>query len=122
MQLQQVIGNQHAWQRILRLNNAGRMPPAVILDGPAGIGRRTAARAIAQAILCQQPVNGDACDQCHSCRLMQQGNHSDCVEVDPQREAQELSVEAIREQVVERVFQSPLHGNGQVFIIPMPSV
>ena len=118
MRLAEIVGNNHAWQRVSRLLRAERLPPALILDGPAGVGRRTGARAIAQAILCPDKQDGDACGVCNSCRLMDAGNHPDFTELDPNRKEQELKVEPVREQIVDHVFQSPLQGNGLVFVIP----
>ena len=39
-------------------------------------------RALAEAILCESPVDGDACGSCLSCRKFSHGNHEDYLYVD----------------------------------------
>jgi DNA polymerase-3 subunit delta' len=63
---------------------AGRQAHAVLLCGPAGLGKLQLAREMATALLCLQPLqqlstaqSGLACGQCKSCRLMTSGAHPD---------------------------------------------
>jgi len=55
-----------------------RLPHAIIIEGPEGIGKLAMARAFAQYIHCENPdPEGDACGVCRSCRLHQSMNHVD---------------------------------------------
>src|ERR1700691_5061246 len=54
-----------------------RLPHALIFAGPAGVGKRTVADALAAIILCPHSSDGNACGHCESCRLMAAGNHPD---------------------------------------------
>ncbi len=65
-------------QRLRRLAGSGRPAHAYLLVGPRGSGRRTAASALAGALLCAHPrENGDACGACPSCRALAAGSHAD---------------------------------------------
>ncbi len=57
-------------------------PHALLLQGPAGIGKEALALAMAQALLCESPgVDGRACGACPSCRYAIAGQHPDLLRV-----------------------------------------
>jgi DNA polymerase-3 subunit delta' len=69
-------------ERLRRLLASGRGGHAYLLVGPEGSGRRTAAWALATALLCQRPEpDGDACGACPACRAMAWGTHPDAREL-----------------------------------------
>ncbi len=75
------------WQQIQQRHAAGRLPHALLLAGPAGLGKLIFARRLAQALLCESPAaEGDACGQCRSCRLFRAGSHPDYSVVQPEDE------------------------------------
>lgn len=54
------------------------MPHAILLGGQAGLGKRTTALFLAQALLCEAERAGQgACGTCPSCHLYDAGNHPD---------------------------------------------
>ncbi|MCK5360929.1 MAG: DNA polymerase III subunit delta' [Gammaproteobacteria bacterium] len=53
-----------------------RQAHAYLLAGQSGLGKTVLAEQLAKAMLCQQQVD-DACGECHSCRLLESGNHPD---------------------------------------------
>ncbi|TXH28829.1 MAG: DNA polymerase III subunit delta' [Elusimicrobia bacterium] len=62
---------------------AGRVPHAYIFSGPAGVGKKTAARALAAALLCAAPRGPAApCGECPACRKVDAGAHPDLLWVD----------------------------------------
>ena len=61
-----------------------RLPHALLVHGPEGIGKAEFARSLAQALLCEKPVNATACGACDGCRWFEQGNHPDFREVVPE--------------------------------------
>lgn len=64
--------------RLRQMVISDRIPHALLLEGPAGIGKYALARAFAQYIHCENPdPNGDACGECQSCRLHESMNHID---------------------------------------------
>lgn len=59
----------------------GRFSQAILLTGPAGIGKLTAARILTAALLCQS--TGDKpCGTCIACRKVNDGVHSDVTLID----------------------------------------
>lgn len=64
------------WQRLRE--QAGRVPHALLLAGPRGVGKRDFALAYAKALLCETPQpDGQACDHCAACHWLAQGSHPD---------------------------------------------
>ncbi|HET9653305.1 MAG TPA: DNA polymerase III subunit delta', partial [Usitatibacter sp.] len=64
-----------------------RLPHALLVQGPMGIGKTDFARALAAGALCESPKNGLACGACASCHWFSQGNHPDYREVVPEAAA-----------------------------------
>ena len=64
------------WLRQLVDND--KIPHALLLEGPEGIGKLAMARALIQYIYCEHPTDdGDSCGQCQSCTLLSSLNHLD---------------------------------------------
>lgn len=118
MRLADVIGQGSIARLVTRLIVKGRLPHALLLEGVPGSGRRTLATAIAQAVLCAAPVAGDACGACASCRLVMAGDHPDLVTTLHDTAPGTVTVEVIREEVVEAAYSSPLVGERRVFLLP----
>ncbi|HET9579745.1 MAG TPA: DNA polymerase III subunit delta' [Usitatibacter sp.] len=66
-----------------------RLPHALLVQGPTGIGKTAFARALAAGVLCEAPRDGLACGSCPSCHWFSQGNHPDYREVVPEAAAEE---------------------------------
>lgn len=60
-----------------------RLPHALLLKGPAGVGKRDLALALAQWLLCEEPGEAGACGRCDACNWFSQGNHPDFRLVEP---------------------------------------
>ena len=66
------------WQQIARQRQQDRLAHALLLQGPAGTGKKHFAHALANALLCRQPTDsGGACGRCESCNLVKAGTHPD---------------------------------------------
>lgn len=81
-----------------QLSSAAHLPHAMILSGPAGSGKHTLARLLAQAMICDAPE--PPCGVCAACRLIGQDTHPDVVPVERflSREelGKDLKVDAVR--------------------------
>jgi DNA polymerase-3 subunit delta' len=70
------IWQNEPWQRWAGLRS--RLPHAILLKGPQGIGKFDFAINLAQSLLCEQPLaDGLACQDCPSCHWFQQETHPD---------------------------------------------
>ena len=58
-----------------------RMSHALLLAGPAGLGKRALLEWLVARLLCQSPAGEMACGGCHGCRLHEAGTHPDLVRV-----------------------------------------
>ncbi len=55
-----------------------RQPHALMIHGPAGIGKRSLAEHVAQALFCERSTDsGHPCGECNACRWFGDGNHPD---------------------------------------------
>jgi DNA polymerase-3 subunit delta' len=61
----------------------GRVPQAVLLVGPEGVGKTTLALDIAAGLLCTAAVDARACRTCRACRLVEHGSHPDLHRLGP---------------------------------------
>jgi len=69
-----------------------RMPHALLVHGPAGIGKAAFARAFGASVLCEAPQPDRlACGRCESCLWFSQGNHPDYRELVPEATAEDES-------------------------------
>jgi DNA polymerase III subunit delta' len=89
---------QSLWDGLLQRLQAGRLPHALLLTGPAGLGKQDFATRFSRAILCDSPLeDGSACGRCRGCMLMQAGSHPDYLLVSPEEEGKAIGIEAVRE-------------------------
>ena len=89
-------GNREAKRLLSAFVDGGRLPHALLLEGPAGSGRRTMARLIARAAVCSS--GGEKpCGQCAACVKAAGGNHPDIVEAGGDGAARSFHIETVRE-------------------------
>ena len=67
------------WTRLQARRQRDALPHALLMCGMAGLGKRAFAQRFVQGLLCQQPLDGDACGHCRSCLLFVAGTHPDLV-------------------------------------------
>jgi DNA polymerase-3 subunit delta' len=70
-----------AWDLLAARAAQGTLPHALLLCGPAGLGKRALAEAFARARLCESPRDGRACGVCRTCKLLAAGSHPDRLRV-----------------------------------------
>lgn len=104
---------QAQWQSVLQQLQADRLPHALLLAGPSGLGKRSFANALAAHALC---VKHTACGQCRSCLLLNASNHPDLLELQPEAEGKAIKIEQVRELVTE-LGQTAQQGSYQVVVI-----
>lgn len=77
MRFSDIPGHEQVKERLREMADSGRIPHAILLQGPQGIGKFSMARALAQYIHCTDRHDGDSCGRCPSCIQHQSFNHID---------------------------------------------
>ena len=83
MPLGEVIGHARQVALLASAVQRGSLPPALLFAGPPGVGKWRIAQALAQAVNCSAPVQGDACGTCRSCDRVARGLHVDVIGLEP---------------------------------------
>jgi DNA polymerase-3 subunit delta' len=96
VRLADVLGHDAAVAELVRVIVADRVPPAVLLLGPAGIGKRALADALAARLLCTAGTD-DACGLCPQCTRIAGGTHPDLRVVVRDPDRKDVRTEQIRE-------------------------
>lgn len=77
MKFSDIPAHNFAKQKLRTFVDRNKIPHAILLEGPSGIGKYALARAFAQYIHCQNRQNGDSCGMCPSCLQHGSFNHID---------------------------------------------
>jgi DNA polymerase III subunit delta' len=94
-----------------------RIPQALLITGPTGLGAADLARDFAFSLLCKQPdKEGFHCDRCDSCLLIQAESHPDFAEINPEEDKKNISINQIR-TVVANTSLKPQYDKYRVIII-----
>jgi DNA polymerase-3 subunit delta' len=79
--------------RAVRTMIVGRTPHALLISGPAGVGKTTLALDLAAGLLCDDPdPTARPCRACRACRLVDRGEHPDLHRLAPSGPADQIRI------------------------------
>jgi DNA polymerase-3 subunit delta' len=91
MPFSELMGQDRALASLRAALRRGALHHALLLAGPAGVGKGTAARILAQALNCEGAGRAegqaadDACGRCGPCRKIARGVHPDVLRIEEER-------------------------------------
>src|SRR5213082_93406 len=127
-----LIGNEEVKEALRHLLASGRMPGSLLFTGEAGIGKKLFALELAKALNGRNRAGVEACDECSSCRRIENSifppfsevkdnnermicsEHGDVAMVRPYKQI--IRVKPMRELEREANFR-PFEGAARVFIV-----
>lgn len=112
MAFDNVLGHDRVRRLVSGALRGGRLPPALLLCGPEGVGKRTLALAVARGLLCEH--GGDGCGECAPCGRVERGLHPDVMVIEPETNA--IKIEQVR-TLVKEIASGPFEGRARAFIV-----
>src|SRR3569832_645282 len=98
------------WEKLSARRRSGRLPHALLLTGPAGMGKVAFVEAWLRSLLCEQvEATGLACGLCRGCQLLAAGSHFVFRWVSPPEEGKVIGVDQVRE-LFQYLALTPLYG------------
>ncbi len=77
MALRPLYGHEAIRRRLAQAIRLDRLPQTLLFEGPKGVGKQRLALWLAQALLCEATLAGEACGGCRACRLVTTLSHPD---------------------------------------------
>lgn len=109
-----VVGQEALTATLKNSVATGRLAHSYLFCGPRGVGKTSCARIFAKTINCEnRTADGEACNECESCRQFNRGTSMNIIELDA---ASNNGVDDMR-SLTDQVMMPPSSGRYRVFIV-----
>ncbi len=112
----EVIGQEHIITILTNEVAQDKLAHAYLFTGPRGLGKTTVSRLIAKAVNCEarRPGQAEPCNQCGSCRGINQARNLDLIEMDA---ASQTGVDNVRENIIGYSRIPPVRSKYKIFVV-----
>lgn len=108
-----ILGQEHITRTLQNQIKAGRIGHAYLFTGMRGTGKTSTARILAKAVNCTGKVENPPCNECPTCRHINEGRSLDLIEIDA---ASNRGIDEIRD-LRDRVAFVPQESRFKVYVI-----
>lgn len=128
-ELTEIFGREELTKHLREAIVKEKVSHAYIFSGEPGTGKKTVAKVFAQTLLCEgidkhlhkigdaKQQLAHACGVCHSCKMALAGTHPDIIFIEKDKDKKSISVDEIRERLIDDVHTKPYSGRYKVYII-----
>ena len=99
LKFEEMVGQEHITRTLKNQIIAGRVGHAYLFNGGRGTGKTSAAKVLARAVNCLNPIDGEPCNECEICKAALSGSLTDIVEMDAASNNSVEDIRSIREEV-----------------------
>lgn len=108
-----VVGQEHITATLKNAIKSGRIAHAFLFTGPRGVGKTSTARILAKVLNCENPIDFEPCNECSMCKLINDSQLMDIIEIDG---ASNRGIDEIR-TLRENVKYPPTRAKYKIYII-----
>ena len=127
MSWNEILGHRDVLERFRKSVMRGRLASTFLFVGPAGIGKRTFAAKLAQALLCESTADTDLdpCGHCPACQQAAAGTHPDLEIIGKPRDKNFIPIETFigdrehrrQEGLCHNLGMKPFRGGRKIAIV-----